>query len=168
MKKSFSVLAVVAAAFFMASCATSVDKTTAKQGWSNYAEIYAKDFSSVGIVFVESEIVETIGFFSLTHDTTGSSVTYKALMMEAKKLGADDVINVRIDQQRIGAKNIFSKIIGGKFTTKYMGTGLAIKYKDPAANNVDRLEKSGGKLYLPDEDASVSDGFFNKIKSLIN
>ena len=167
MKKSLSVLAVVAAALVMASCSTTVDKTTAKQGWSNYTDIYAKDFNSAGIVFVESEITETIGFLGLTHETKGSSVTYKALMKEAQKLGADDVINVRIDQQRLGSKTIFTKIFGGSVTTKYMGTGLAVKYKDANTANLQEIDSVGSKFYLPDEDASVAGGVFNKVKEIL-
>lgn len=162
MKKSLLVSAVVAAAFVMASCVTTVDKTTAKQGWSNYTDISAKDFNSLGIIFVESEITETIGVFGFTHDTTGSSVTYKALMEEAQKLGADDVINVRIDQQRLGKKTIFTKIFGGTITTKYMGTGLAVKYKDATPNT----EKSAAKtLALPDEDAESTGGIITNLKN---
>ena len=97
MKKIGYLLVGLVAAIAFTSC-TSVDKTTAKTGWASYSDIAIKDFDSVGIVTVETEVVETTGFLSLTKDTTGSTITYNALMEEAKKLEADDVINVRIDK----------------------------------------------------------------------
>ncbi len=130
MKKLLLVLcATVALCIGMASC-SSVNTVTAKQGWANYSEITIKDFDTVGIVSVETEWVEKVGFLHLTTDTSGSKVTYNALMQKAAELGADDVINVRIDQTKEGKTGIIEKILGGTTTTKYMGTALAIKYKD--------------------------------------
>lgn len=137
MKKILYVLAAAAVVFALASC-TTTDTTTAKQGWANYSELSVKDFNTLGIVSVTTEMIQTSGFLQLTRKTEGSTVTYNALMEEAKKLGADDIINVRIDQVSQGKSGPIQLIFGGKTTTKYIGTALAIKYKDVAPNTRQR------------------------------
>ena len=65
----------------------------------NNVIIAAKDFTSVGIVFVSSE--ETTDARMVT---TGSKVTYEMFMREAVKLQADDVINIKIDVKQTTEK----------------------------------------------------------------
>ncbi len=69
----------------------------------------------------------------LNRSTTGKKVTYADLMAEAKKLGADDVINVRIDQRSESSFSPLQIISGYTSTTTYYGTALAIKYKNVKA-----------------------------------
>jgi uncharacterized protein YbjQ (UPF0145 family) len=80
----------------------------ARQGWSYDVNIPAKDFTSLGIV------TATAG--------SGKKVSSTDLASEAKKLGADDIINVRIYTD----KNSSGKIISST------GSATAIKYKGSA------------------------------------
>ena len=99
-----------------------------------------KDFETQGLIFVES---------SATYDLNGniidgSEITYDMLMREAQKLGADAIINLKIDERqrfieteevRITSRGtdqdttrdrrvVFSKII------EYRANALAIRYTD--------------------------------------
>jgi hypothetical protein len=66
-----------------AGCSTTTGNVE-KVGWSNYTAIPNKDYTVVGVVIVRSE----------------NAVTLNAdLMAEAVKLGADDIINVRVDAE---------------------------------------------------------------------
>jgi len=96
-----------------------------QSGISNNANIAVKDFKTVGIIFVNStEVLDSTG----SH--TGSKITHEMFMREAVKLGADDVINIKIDvNQKVDreTKNTTTKTVT---TYTYTGTGLAIKYAD--------------------------------------
>ena len=53
-----------------------------------------KDFTTLGIIFAESSaVIDSDG-----HIREGSKITFDMLMKEAQKLGADDIINLRIDE----------------------------------------------------------------------
>ena len=99
-----------------------------------------KDFTTLGIIFVES---------SATLDPNGniiegSKITFEMLMKEAQKLGADDIINLRIDELQtingtVGEKIPTGRIGGGGVpiyeevttfsrTIVYKANALAIKY----------------------------------------
>ena len=103
--KSFGVSALAAViGFSLAACAYAptpkVDYGYPHIGSSNNASIVVKDYESLGIVFVKSsEVIDSNG------DHTGSKITYEMLMLEAQKLRADDIINIRID---INQKDNFS------------------------------------------------------------
>jgi len=60
---------------------------------------------------------------------TGSKITYEMLMQEAKKLGANDVINVKIDVNQVEeiVKNKDNFDIS-RTTYNYTASALAIKY----------------------------------------
>ena len=95
-------ISVFAAAIgvYFASCATTtypaVNYHYPQSGNSNNATIVVKDYQPMGIIFVKSsEIVDGAG------NHTGSKITYEMLMLEAKKLDADDVINIRIDMNQV-------------------------------------------------------------------
>ncbi len=132
MKKSVLVLStLLAGAVFLMTACTSVDLSTNRTGWSDYGEIGVKDFQPVGIVRVTSkETFETSPFY-LNNSKTGSKVTYDMLIKEAVKLGAHDIINVRIDTVDKNSTHPFMFFTGGKKEIEYIGTALAIKYKDP-------------------------------------
>ncbi|UTY22806.1 hypothetical protein [Treponema denticola] len=132
MKKNFLVVAVLftSIAFLTVGC-TTTDLTTNKTGWSDYAEISVKDFEPVGIVRVTSKEVFKVGPFRFSKSSTGSKVTYDMLIAEAKKLGAHDIINVRIDVANKSSSSIFDYFTGSTKEVEYIGTALAIKYKNP-------------------------------------
>ena len=110
--------------FIFVSCISNtpvVDYSFPHIGSSNNASIVVKNYETLGIIFVKStEVIDGNG------NHTGSKITYEMLMLEAQELGADDVINIRID---VNQKEDFA--FGGeliKTTFNYTATALAIKY----------------------------------------
>ena len=132
MKKTFLVAAVLLAsiALLTVGC-TTTDLTTNKTGWSDYAEIAVKDFDPVGVVRVTSKEVFRVEPFGFKKSSTGSKVTYDMLIAQAVKLGAHDIINVRIDVANKSSSGPFDYFKGTKKEIEYIGTALAIKYKNP-------------------------------------
>ena len=132
MKKTFLVAAVLLAsiALLTVGC-TTTDLTTNKTGWSDYAEIAVKDFDPVGVVRVTSKEVFDTRHVGIKKTSTGSKVTYDMLIAEAVKLGAHDIINVRIDVANKSSSGPFDYFKGTKKEIEYIGTALAIKYKNP-------------------------------------
>jgi uncharacterized protein YbjQ (UPF0145 family) len=116
----------IALVLVLSSCYTTLNRNVdygyVLTGTHNDASLVTmKDYETVGIVIVKStEDVDDMG------NHTGSQITYEMLMLEAKRLNADDIINIRIDTNH---KEHFSK--DGeleKITFNYTATGLAIKY----------------------------------------
>ena len=103
-----------------------VDYNHSHIGSFNYAPITVKDYEIKGIIFVKSsEMIDGNG------NHTGSKITNEMLMLEAQKLGAHDVINIRID---VNQKEEFAS--GGiriRTTYNYTASALAIKYTTPLA-----------------------------------
>ena len=132
MKKTFLVAAVLLAsiALLTVGC-TTTDLTTNKTGWSDYAEIAVKDFDPVGVVRVTSKEVFRVEPFGFKKSSTGSKVTYDMLIAEAVKLDAHDIINVRIDVANKSSSSPFDFFTGSTKEIEYIGTALAIKYKNP-------------------------------------
>jgi hypothetical protein len=136
--KSKDVLRMVRAAavlfvvVLLGSCATT-NLTSNRTGWSDYAGIAIKDYTVVGNVRFVSEEVTQRGFLGIANSQTGSQVTYDLLIGEAKKLGADDIINIRIDRTDESFHGIFDWLVG--YTEKYVYTAnaLAIRYTQAAA-----------------------------------
>ena len=90
-------------------------------GISNNASIVVKDYEVIGIIFVKSsEVIDGNG------NRIGSKITNEMLLLEAQKIGAHDVINVRID---VNQKEEFtSDAVRIRTTYDYTATTLAIKY----------------------------------------
>ena len=87
-----------------------------------------KGFDIVGPVRTQMTISSVLGLppfggFSLALFTWGGS-TYDALLKEAHKLKADDVINITMD---MGTFSVFTFIYNQR---TFIVNGLAIKYKD--------------------------------------
>jgi uncharacterized protein YbjQ (UPF0145 family) len=76
--------------------------------------IAIKDYEALGIIFAKSTKVEA------GSNKTGSEITYEMLMSEVQKLGADDVINVKID--------VHKKSTWMRTEYNYTASALAIKY----------------------------------------
>jgi hypothetical protein len=94
--------------------------TTTKENFSGKSEnvtVGAKDFSALGLVFVEA--VVTRG--------NGEKVTYDSLMKAAAEKGADAIVNVAIDVKKEGTK--FLWFYFNPIETWY-GSALAIKYTE--------------------------------------
>ena len=76
-----------------------------------------KDFITMGIIFVTSSVkIENNEIIS------GSKITFEMLMKEAQKLGADDIVNLRVDEIDTIEDSTDTH------TTTYKATALAIKY----------------------------------------
>lgn len=105
--------------------------------------VAVKDFEVKGVVFVESKVVYDME----SGEKNGSEITFTDLMREAVKLGADDIINVRIDKTEYGtAEDKYRKdsirdrevYAGRDYTSKnvvYKATAIAIKYTKALETN---------------------------------
>jgi hypothetical protein len=122
---------MLCAVALLLSC-TTTNLASNRTGWSDYATIAIKDYTVVGIVRVASEEVTQRGFLGVASSHTGSQVTYDMLVSEAKRLGADDVINVRIDRTDKSLHGIFDWFIGFTETYTYTANALAIRYTQAA------------------------------------
>ncbi|GHV82374.1 hypothetical protein AGMMS49991_09320 [Spirochaetia bacterium] len=85
------------------------NQATERVVWSEMTSIPNKNFESRGIVIFVAE--------------RGSVVTATDLMKEAKKVSADDIINVRIDTERTPEGGVMSSS-GSATAIKYIGDGL--------------------------------------------
>lgn len=154
MKKILVVLAALFVAVALTGCKSN-DFTTAEVGWANYAEITVKDFNTVGIVSVTAVEETIVAPFGLSIEHKGKKITYGDLMEQAKALGADDIINVRIDKRSEGKSSPFDFLTGSQTKVTYTGTALAIKYKSVEkdqeidANNKTVNVQSAGGSALP-------------------
>ena len=138
--KKFFVVIIAAAILAAISGCKSFDLTTNKVGWSNYADISVKDFTVLGIISIESQEVFKYGPFGFRKSIRGSRIVWSDLMSEATRLGADDVINVRIEERNQNDRRpgIIEFFTGYTTTWRYKATALAVTYTEA----VDR-QKSG-------------------------
>ena len=85
-----------------------------------------KDFVSMGLVFTEVQLQVTSN-----GPINGDVFTYQALLKEAKKVGADAIINVTIDRTEMVTTT--TDVLGGNSEVKretWYGSALAIRYTD--------------------------------------
>ena len=130
MKKGVPI--ILALCIFLNSCITqpTMDYSYPLDGISKNANVATKDFITLGVIFVNSvEEIDSEG------NHTGSKITHALLMREAVKLGADDILNVKID---VNEKESKEKGRSGMeitvITYTYTGMALAIKYTDAVQN----------------------------------
>jgi len=138
-------------ALVFVSCTTTVPNVNYKyphDGVSNNAVLAIKDYQPVEIIFVKStEIYDGEG------NHTGSKITYEMLMAEAKRLGASDVINIKIDVNMV-------EEVADDFTTKttinYTASALAIKYTNAIqGDNRINIVQNLGKDTIIDENEQM-------------
>ncbi len=134
--------AVLFAAIILSSC-TTTNLANNKTGWSDYATIAIKDYTVVGSVRVVSEEVTRRGFLCIAYYHTGSQITYDLLISEAKKLGADDIINVRIDRTDASYRGTFDWLVGYTEKYTYSANALAIRYTQPVPGYFAHNEAGG-------------------------
>lgn len=160
MKKFITILLISLFALTFFSCSTT-DLATNEVGWSDYVDLVVKDFDVVGVIAIEStETIET-GVFNLTKSVTGSRITYADLMKKASELGADDVINVRIDKKDNSETSPLDFFTGSTKIYTYIATGTAIKYKDAELDSYGSYSEDGGlKEIKPKESESTSSKSF--------
>jgi uncharacterized protein YbjQ (UPF0145 family) len=112
--------------FFFTSCATpKVDFSYPdSKGLINElvvvnAPIVVKDYETLGIIYAKSsEVIDDNG------NHTGSKITYEMLILEAQRLGADDIINLKMDTNEI--KDYSVRPV--QTTYNYTASAVAIKY----------------------------------------
>jgi hypothetical protein len=147
---------------------TTTNLTTNTAGWSDYGEILTKDYEVVGHVRVEASETKTVSPLRITTTIEGSKVTYDALLREAIELGADDVINVRIDTVEDSSSGPLQWLTGYTTTYTYYGNGLAIAYREPVADaqatgthdDADMGGRGFGPSGLPGEEFSLPFSLF--------
>jgi hypothetical protein len=124
MEKRLLVLALCSVILFGCS---SVQQYGNKNGPESIV-IESKAFDIVGPVRTELTIYSVLGFppiggLTLALFNWGGS-TYDALLQEARRIKADDVVNITMDT---GTFSIFTFLYNQR---TYIVNGLAIKYKD--------------------------------------
>jgi len=140
----------VLAAFTLAACASN-NTTVNLVGVSDFSTVAAKDFVTLGIITVRATEVHRVSPLGLSRSVEGSKITFADLMAEAARLGADDIINVRIDVHTNYRRNAFQWLTGWTRTFNYTATALAIRYTgmveaaiDPQLSELPRtLEETG-------------------------
>jgi len=147
--------AAIILVFAFTSCATTnhdIGHSYPQSGQTNNAAIAVKDYESRGIIIVKStEVIDALG------NRSGSKITYEMLMLEAQRLNADDVINVRIDVNQVD--EIIKSRDGSnvqKITYNYTATALAIKYTNAVqqAQTTGSIQEISGDLNLPSSAAA--------------
>jgi hypothetical protein len=133
MRKNISVkiffFLIILPAFTAAGCIT-VDFTAPLAGRYVKAGVGDKDFEVIGIVQVESIEFHKVGPFGFAKTVEGSKVNYTDLMIEAARIQADDIIDVRIDMNAGKPTTFAERLTGWERTFTYTGKALAIKYVD--------------------------------------
>lgn len=120
---------MVLTALALAGC-TTTDYSTNLSGVSDYATVVVKDFITLGIVTVQTTETHHSSPFGFKKRVEGSKITFAALMQEAAKLEADDIINIRVDMHANYTKGFFDWLTGWSRTYTHTGTALAIKYTE--------------------------------------
>ncbi|MDR2480296.1 MAG: hypothetical protein LBD48_13440 [Treponema sp.] len=129
MMKKLGLSLLVLLLILTAGC-TSTNYSANMSGVSDYSTVVVKDYTAMGIVTVHATEIHSAGPLGFVKTVEGSKVTYSALMQEAARLGADDIINVRIDMTASYRTTAFDWISGWTRTYTYTGTALAIKYSE--------------------------------------
>jgi len=143
--------------FIMTGCSTVDTVNRDNRGEFQRIAVPDKDFTSVGLVFSEKS-------YDLDErGARGDIFTYYTLLQEAKKLGADYIINVTIDVKTEGTFNTFfgkqTNLVKGKET--WYGAATAIKYTTALKNTtvtVGTIGNSGNLSTNTDERYSMSGG----------
>jgi len=155
---------VILLVFIFSSCTTNHPTINYKyphEGYYNNAALAVKDYEPVGIIIVKSsEIIDEEGYH------TGSKITSEMLMLEAKKLDANDVINIKIDI------NIVEDFVEGRngfeihrTTYNYTATALAIKYTKAVTtgNTSNNYQNIGNKILSSESESETETNTNSKV-----
>ena len=124
MRKIFAVLPTLAV---LAGCVT-IDYTAPLQGKFDNAGLPVKAFEVVGPVSASATETHRASPLSIVRTVEGAKVTYSDLMQEAARLGADDIIDVRIDMNTSGKTSLIDRLTGWERTFTHTGQAIAIRY----------------------------------------
>ena len=117
-----------AAALVLLACCGTVDFTSPMEGSYVSAGTPVKNFEVIGAVSVFSTETHSAGPLGFVKKVGGSKIGYTDLMVQAAALGADDIIDVRIDVNTGGRKSFADWLAGWERVFSYSGTALAVKY----------------------------------------
>ncbi len=128
--KKLAILSIVALVLITTGCGTLISTSTSNSiGGVQNVELAVKDFEVVGPIRV---LLNTKN--PLPNDEAIAAITYDKLLKEAYALGADDIVNIRIDY--IGTKSTSGSPLGmtspnvTSNSKTYIVNALAIKYTD--------------------------------------
>ena len=141
MKKIIFAALILFAVVF--SACTTNNYSANLSGASDYSTVAVKDFTSLGIITVQTTEIHHSGPFGFSKSIEGSKITFSDLMQEAAKLEADDIINIRIDVNSNYTKGAFDWITGWTKVYTYTGTALAVKYTDKLETQYSDPQLSG-------------------------
>jgi hypothetical protein len=115
--------------FILGAC-TTAEYSVNESGYTDHVTVVVKDFRTLGFVTVVATETHTSGPMGFSRRVEGSNITYEALLKEAAKLQADDIVNVKVDVACSYTKTAFDWLIGWTRVYTYTGTALAIRYAD--------------------------------------
>ena len=117
--KNIFILASCICNLFLISCATP--RIVKSFGEVSQVPLEKKDFIAMGVIYVQSSATLDVNGMVIN----GSKVTFEMLLKEAEKIGADDIVNLRVDE--IVTPPSYGSI-GYASRVTYKATALAIKY----------------------------------------
>jgi len=116
-----SLIFIVAAFVLLTSCAGTRGVIN---NAPDYIPIIKKDIKVMGTVRVEMNSTGVLGFTpEMSLISWGNNSSYVSLLDEAKKIGADDVLNIKIDNNSLAVLFFYND-------RKWIASGLAVKYLD--------------------------------------
>ncbi|MCL2138508.1 MAG: hypothetical protein FWH41_03135 [Treponema sp.] len=111
-------------------CNSVMDFSAPIAGKFNTADLPVKNFEIIGPVYAASTEIHTVGSFGVVKRVEGAKITHNDLVIEAARLNADDIINVRIDKKTNGKAGFLNWLTGWERVFSYSGSAIAIKYVD--------------------------------------
>ena len=112
----------------LAGCVSAINFTAPLEGRFDRAGVVNKSFVVIGAVSVSSTETHRVGPLGLKRTVEGSKITYSDLMIEAARLDADDIIDVRIDMNTAGRVSFLDWLKGWERTFTHSGQALAVIY----------------------------------------
>jgi hypothetical protein len=131
MGKGLPVIAALALTLVLSGCGT-MDYTAPLAGKFDNAGVVTKRFTVIGAVSVQSTETHSASPLGFVKKVEGSKITYTDLMLEAARIDADDIIDVRIDMNTSGKTSFVDFLKGWERTFIHTGQALAIKYSGDA------------------------------------
>ena len=119
--KKLLILFTIVLSMLAVSCSTmsKKDYELLSTGKIQDVQLCTKDFEVVGpirLVLADE--------YNVTGSVSSTAFSYDTILAEAYKMGADDIINLRVDSTTVVDK------MSGTSETTYIVNALAIKYKD--------------------------------------
>jgi len=152
--KLFGIIAIGAVIAILAGCSTVDRLSQDNRGKFQNIAVPDKDFTSLGLVFVEKSYEQD------EKGTRGDIYTYYALLQEAKKLGGDYIINITIDVKTEGTFNTFfgkqRDLVKGKVI--WYGAATAIKYGNSLKESTTITTTPSGSTTVTNERYSIDGG----------